>query len=187
MCQIFIKNNYIKNFIYRSRSNSLTESIITTFASSRSSSPNQSIPLTFPTDIVSNRKIDFESKSKQHISSVSSRKSKLKSSTVSGIEDKENINNVKKEENYFLTTFTEQIENREESIEMKAEKTKNKSKKQVMTTKFPGRQTNNSLSSLTGNIVIQNVEAPPQPPPPKKVTQNDGANSRKKKVKSTDM
>lgn len=38
-----------------------------------------------------------------------------------------------------------------------------------VTTKLPGRQTNNSLSSMTGNIMIE-TPIIPQPPPPQTTT-----------------
>lgn len=67
---------------------------------------------------------------------------------------------------------------------MKVEKSKNKAKKQATATKLPGRQTNNSLSSLTGNIVIQPVDTPPVV---KKPLEADAAAVRKKKAKSSDV
>lgn len=47
------------------------------------------------------------------------------------------------------------------------------------TTKLPGRQTNNSLSSITGQIVIQTP-----PPTPQSATNNAPSTSRKKKAKT---
>jgi len=66
----------------------------------------------------------------------------------------------------------------------------------ITNTKLPGRQTNNSLSSLTGNILISastttanSTNEPPPPPPPQSQQHHhqQAQASRKKKVKSSEM
>lgn len=160
-----------------SRSNSFGASIITKFGSSSSSSPHHSQTIS-QADIYPKNENDVKPKQFSK---------KIKQKIISdGIEDKENINNVEKDKNKSVLIVNLEIEETVENIsEMKVEKSKNKAKKQTTATKLPGRQTNNSLSSLTGNIVIQPVDT--SPVVVKKTQSVEAAAARKKKVKSSDV